>query len=189
MPRAGLTPQRVTEEAARIVDAEGLEVLSLARLASRLGVAPPSLYKHVHGLDDLTDRVAALATGMLAEVLTDSVMGREGRSALTSLGQAYRGFAHDHPGLYPLTQQHLSRMGEDGTRQAQRAVDAVAAALRAYRIPEGQMVNAVRMARSCLHGFVDLERSGGFARPEPVETSFAVLLDMLDVSLCRMGEG
>ena len=47
MPRAGLSAERVVERAAQIVDEHGLEALSLSRLAADLGVAPPSLYKHV----------------------------------------------------------------------------------------------------------------------------------------------
>ena len=51
MPRAGLTPDSVLDAAARIADADGLPAVTLARLAAELGVRPPSLYKHVDGLD------------------------------------------------------------------------------------------------------------------------------------------
>jgi AcrR family transcriptional regulator len=51
----------VTEAAARVVDADGLPALTLARLASELGVAAPSLYKHVAGLDDLILHVTTLS--------------------------------------------------------------------------------------------------------------------------------
>ena len=57
MPRAGLDSEIVTEAAAAIVNAEGLAGLTLARLAATLRVAPPSLYKHVGGLEDLIVRV------------------------------------------------------------------------------------------------------------------------------------
>ncbi|MEE2046880.1 TetR family transcriptional regulator, partial [Nocardiopsis tropica] len=39
MPRAGLTPAVVAEEAARLSDEEGFDSLSLAAVAKRLGVA------------------------------------------------------------------------------------------------------------------------------------------------------
>ena len=42
------------------------------------------------------------------------------------------------------------------------------------------------MTRAALHGFVDIEIGGGFARPEPVEESFTVLLEMLDAGLRRL---
>ena len=69
MPRAGLDPEIVTEAAAAIVDAEGLAAMTLARLAASLRVAPPSLYKHIGGLEDLTVRVATLAIRRLVDRL------------------------------------------------------------------------------------------------------------------------
>lgn len=184
MPRAGLTPQRVTDAAVRLVDEEGSQALSLTRLAGELGVAPPSLYKHVGGLEDLLGRVAAQAVEMLAEALSASVMGRSGSQALVALGRAYRRFAHDHPGLYPLTQHRTDQ--ESLAAGAQRTVEIVVAALEGYRIPGERIIDAVRMTRAALHGFVDIEIGGGFARPEPVEDSFTALLEMLDAGLRRL---
>ena len=96
MPRAGLSTERVVERAAQIVDADGLEMLSLSRLAADLGVAPPSLYKHVAGMSDLVQQVSVRAVGELADRLAASVMGRAGRDALRALANAYRAFAHEH---------------------------------------------------------------------------------------------
>ncbi|MGI8712393.1 MAG: TetR family transcriptional regulator, partial [Solirubrobacteraceae bacterium] len=56
MPRAGLDAEAVVTAAARLADAEGLECLTLARLAQRLGVRSPSLYAHVDGLEELRAR-------------------------------------------------------------------------------------------------------------------------------------
>ncbi|MDX6207750.1 MAG: hypothetical protein QOE24_141, partial [Frankiales bacterium] len=50
-----------------IVDEHGLEALTLAAVAQRAGVAPPSLYKHVRSLDALLQKVSAVATAELAE--------------------------------------------------------------------------------------------------------------------------
>ena len=103
MPREGLTPELVTEAAANIVDAHGPAALTLARLAADPGVAAPSLYKHVAGLDDLVLRVSTLAVRRLADALTTAALGRSGRPALSSVANAYRCFAIEHPGLYAST--------------------------------------------------------------------------------------
>ena len=58
MPRAGLDSDAVVAAAAALADAEGLERLTLARLAQQLGVRSPSLYAHVDGLEDLRTRLA-----------------------------------------------------------------------------------------------------------------------------------
>ncbi|MEU8191100.1 TetR family transcriptional regulator [Micromonospora carbonacea] len=84
MPRAGLNRQVVVREAARLADEVGLDRLTLAALANRLGVALPSLYKHVRGADELNQKLAALATAELADALTAAAAGRAGGDALRS---------------------------------------------------------------------------------------------------------
>jgi Bacterial regulatory proteins, tetR family len=44
MPREGVDPEGIVAVAATVADAEGLEAVSLARLAESLGVRSPSLY-------------------------------------------------------------------------------------------------------------------------------------------------
>ena len=53
MPRAGLSTARVVAEAAALSDEIGYDKLTLTLLAERLGVAVPSLYKHIDGLEAL----------------------------------------------------------------------------------------------------------------------------------------
>ena len=191
MPRAGLSAERVVERAAQIVDEHGLEALSLSRLAADLGVAPPSLYKHVSGMGDLVRGVSVRAVDELADRLAASVMGLAGRDALRALADAYRGFAHEHPGLYPMTQ--VPAETSDGSLSplrssaAQRTVAIVTAALAGYCIPDERVVDAVRMTRASLHGFVDIEVQGGFAMDVPIDVSFATLVDSLDAALIALG--
>ena len=51
MPRAGVTTDGVVDAAAGIANADGLKAVTLARLAEKLGIRSPSLYKHVDSLD------------------------------------------------------------------------------------------------------------------------------------------
>ena len=190
MPRAGLSVERVVGRAAQIVDEHGLEALSLSRLAADLGVAPPSLYKHVAGMDDLVRGVSVRAVEELADRLAASVMGLAGRDALSALAEAYRAFAHEHPGLYPMTQAPVKMPGGESdpmrSMAARRTVDIVTAALAGYGIPDERVVDAVRMTRASLHGFVDIEVRGGFAMDVPIDVSFAMLVDALDVALVAL---
>lgn len=189
MPRAGLNAQRVVDRAVRIVDEQGLDALSLSRLAADFEVAPPSLYKHVGGRGDVVQQVSVRAVGQLADCMAASVMGRAGRDALEALAAAYRAFVHEHPGLYPLTQAPTVDSDPLWSREARRTVEIVMAALADYRIPQRCRVDAVRMTRASLHGFVDLELRGGFGMDDPVDRSFAVLVDSLDTALTALGEG
>jgi AcrR family transcriptional regulator len=89
VPRVGLNQQTVVREAARLADEVGFQQLTLAALASRLGVALPSLYKHVRGADALAQKLAALATAELAADLTAAAVGRAGGDALLAMADAY----------------------------------------------------------------------------------------------------
>ncbi|WP_433345858.1 TetR/AcrR family transcriptional regulator [Microtetraspora malaysiensis] len=64
-PRAALTHDRIAEAAVAIADAEGIDAVSMRRLAERLGVATMGLYRYVRGKDEVI------------ELMLDAVIGRE----------------------------------------------------------------------------------------------------------------
>ncbi len=57
--RTTLTPRTVVEGALALADAEGLEVVTIRRLARDLGVTPMALYWHFRSKDELLEGVAA----------------------------------------------------------------------------------------------------------------------------------
>jgi hypothetical protein len=62
-------------------------------------------------------------------------------------------------------------------------VEAVLAVLRGYRLEGDEAIHAVRLIRSSLHGFVTLERAGGFQIPLALDETFERLVTMLDRGL------
>ena len=70
----------------------------------------------------------------------------------------------------------------------EQAVQAVVAALRGYGLPADEAIDATRVARSALHGFVSLEIDGGFGLPQDVGRSFQRLVAALSLSLRRWGQ-
>ncbi|MCG5468817.1 WHG domain-containing protein [Micromonospora sp. LAH09] len=182
MPRVGLNQQTVVREAARLADEVGYQQLTLAALASRLGVALPSLYKHVRGADALAQKLSALATAELANELTGSAVGRAGGDALRAMADAYRDYAHRHPGRYPATQRVPDPADPEHVEAGERAVGAIVAVLRGYGLTADDAVDAARALRSALHGFVALEAAGGFGLPRDVDRSYHQLVAGLDVA-------
>jgi AcrR family transcriptional regulator len=180
MPRAGLTPDRVVAEAAAVADEGGLEQLTLAAVAQRLGVALPSLYKHVTGLDGLHRELAILGMRELANRLAKAAMGRSRRDALASVADAYRTFANERPGLYVSTMRAPSADDAEHTAVSQDALDVAIAVMRSYGIEGVDAVHAIRVYRSGLHGFVSQEATGAFGMPESVDESFRLMIDLLD---------
>ena len=115
MPRAGLGPDAVVDGAAALADAEGLEAVTLARLAADLGVRAPSLYAHVGGLPDLRRRLAARGARELGAALQAAAAGRARGDALAAVAGAYRRYARAHPGTYAAAQR-APDLGDEGGR-------------------------------------------------------------------------
>ena len=72
-PSAWSTPRRA------IADAEGLDAVTLARVAGGLGVRAPSLYNHVDGRAGLLRALALRGVRELTAALRDAAVGRVGR--------------------------------------------------------------------------------------------------------------
>lgn len=63
--RSGLTLAAIIEAGVAIADAEGLDAVSMRRVAERLGVGAMSLYTHVPGKGELTDLMFDAVAGEL----------------------------------------------------------------------------------------------------------------------------
>jgi AcrR family transcriptional regulator len=182
MARAGLDSERVVRAAAELVDAEGLDGLTLAGLAQRLGVRPPSLYAHVAGLADLRVRVAIDAAHDLRDALAGAVLGRAGGDALRALANAYRTWARAHPGRYAAIAHNVAD-DQGGAEAATAVVEVVFAVMRGYGLEGEDAVHGTRAVRSAVHGFITLQEGGGFRMAADPEQTWERMLRMLDRGL------
>jgi AcrR family transcriptional regulator len=184
MPRAGLDPAAVVAAGAALADEVGLANVTMGRLAERLDVRTPSLYKHVTSQDDLNRRIAALALGEAADAIGGAVQGYAGRDALAAAARAFRAFVVSHPGRYAAT-VGVEPSGPDDPLvvAGQRVMDAFTAVLRGYRVPESEVDHALRMLRSLFHGFATLEAGNGFQWSADVDESFEWLISFADRGL------
>ncbi|MFH9353878.1 TetR/AcrR family transcriptional regulator [Kitasatospora sp. NPDC017646] len=64
-PRTTLTPHRIAEAAVAIADTEGLDAVTMRRLATALGVAPMAAYRYVSGKDELIELMVDFVYGQL----------------------------------------------------------------------------------------------------------------------------
>ncbi|MFH8383747.1 TetR/AcrR family transcriptional regulator [Kitasatospora sp. NPDC018058] len=64
-PRTTLNPHRIAEAAVEIADAEGLDAVTMRRLATALGVAPMAAYRYVSGKDELIELMVDFVYGRL----------------------------------------------------------------------------------------------------------------------------
>jgi TetR/AcrR family tetracycline transcriptional repressor len=108
--RAGLTRDAVLHEARALLEGEGLDRLSMRRLAQRLGVAPNALYSHVAGRTELIDALLDDALGAVAA--PDPARGVPRKGLETIMRRTYAVLL-EHPDLVPL---YLARRGARGPR-------------------------------------------------------------------------
>lgn len=184
MPRAGLDHATVVAAAADLADAEGLEAVTLSRVAAQLGVKSPSLYNHVRGRDGLVRGIGLLGLAELAAALRDAAVGRSGDDALLAATQAYRRYVKEHPGRYAAGAVSAPAPDDAEHQQAGAAVvDTFSSVLRAWDLADDDTVHAVRGLRSAVHGFASLETAGGFGLKQDVDESFARLIAALAAGL------
>ena len=123
--------------------------------------------------------VALVGLDRLAEFCRSAVMGRSGTDGLRAMTRAYRSFAVQHPGVYPLTQ--VSRPGDsEYEARADRLLEPVLAILAGFGLPEGELIHAARAVRSALHGFAVLETGSGFGLDVDLDESFEWMLGWIE---------
>ncbi|KOU13646.1 TetR family transcriptional regulator [Streptomyces sp. WM6372] len=185
MARAGLTTERVTVAGAELADEVGLDQVTMSQVARRLGVKDASLYTHVRNLADLRGRIALLAADEKTIRIAEATAGRAGKEALVAFANAWREYAHRHPGRYTATQTPI-RIDPELAAQApgpRRAVELTYGMLRGYGLAEPDLTDAVRLLRSTFHGFVALEAAGGFGHERAPQLSWIRALDALHTLL------
>lgn len=188
MPRAGLSRARVVDEAAELADEVGLEGLTLAALAERLGVRQPSLYKHLDSLAGLRRSISLQAKGELGDVLVRAAVGRSGADAITVMAGAYREWALEHPARYTAAQWIAGPEDEEDTAASLGAIQVISDVLTAYELRGDDAIDAIRAFRSTLHGFVSLEAAGSFGLDRDLDRSFDRLVRGFVITLTNWAE-
>lgn len=157
----------IVDAAERVLRAEGPEALTMRRLAEVLGMRAPSLYKHVHGKEEITAALQERALIGLAAALNAAAPGVRG------LADAYRTWALANPQNYEL----VSRYPLDRERLSPGVEDAAAAPLLAA--VHGDLARA-RALWGLAHGLVDLELAGRFPVDADLDASWRSAIDLFE---------
>jgi TetR/AcrR family tetracycline transcriptional repressor len=161
--RAGLTRELVLAAARRIADAEGVDRLTMRRLAAELEVLPNALYTYVPDKEALLD---ALVDDLLAGIEPGEPAAGDWRDGLVRVMDSSRRLLLAHPQLVPVflarpgLGPNAARLGEitfgllrRGGLEGERAVEAFRvlliyslgfAAFQAQRLPEDAGARSAR---------------------------------------------
>src|SRR5919198_5425090 len=143
--RRPLTSARIVEAATRLIDRDGLDVLSMRHLGASLGVEAMSLYRHFPSKSALLDAVVG---GLLAELMLPVPGAAPWQQSFRTLARDYRQLLLPHPNaIPPLATLQLSNLGALG------AAGAVMALLRDAGFDARTSVHVLATAESFVIGF------------------------------------
>ena len=184
--RRPLDRERVISAAAQLCDAEGLDKLTLTRVAVMLGVRQPALYRHIGGYDDLLRSLSLRGREILAQRLADAAVGLSGDDSVAAVGHAWRKMVRDHPGIYAATDRYPCAGDAELEAAVERVLAVLGQALRGYDLSEADRVHATRALRSAFHGFSHLESGDGHPLPHDPEDTFGHLVELLCAGVHRL---
>jgi len=171
--KVGLDKNKIIEAAAVIADEKGISGVTLKELADKLGIKPPSLYKHFsRGLDELNTELMLYGWRMLDSEITKAVLGKAKDDAVIALCYAYRRFVSEHKGLYEAMQWYNMYLSDKHLQVSAGAVEIMFRSLSSYDLTEEQKVHTVRMIRAFMQGFSMIEYNGGYGNPVSVDETF-----------------
>ena len=116
--RERLSRERIVTCAMAIADAEGIEALSMRRVASELGATPMALYNHVAGKDELLNEIAG---ELLKEIDTSGIDPSDWAGSIKTGYTEFRRVLLRHPNLLPVMQRK-TEMSVEAMRPIELAV-------------------------------------------------------------------
>jgi AcrR family transcriptional regulator len=120
--RARFTREQIAEAALAVADAEGIDAVSMRRVAAELGAGTMTLYHYVRTKDEL---VALMDNAIMGELLIpEGEMPSDWREALTLIARRTRDAFDRHP--WSLGAMTDAQMGPNGMMHVEQSVQAVA---------------------------------------------------------------
>jgi AcrR family transcriptional regulator len=165
-----------------VLEAEGLDGLTMQRVAGAVGVRAPSLYKRLRNRGDLVRLIVEDAAGELTETLDAAATTGDPRRDLRALARAARSFAHARPAAYGLLFSALPESWRPAPEYLERTAEAV---LRTAGDLAGSNVTleAARTVVAWVHGFISMELAGAFRMGGDVEAAFDFGIERLGAAL------
>lgn len=177
-----LSREKVISHAFRLAGKEGLQAVSLTRIANDLGVTQPALYRHVGGVDDLRRALTLRARELMARDLNKATTGLAGKEAIRALAHAWRRGGSSHRALLLLPGEIATKGDEALEGSVERIIRVISGTLEELDLAAEERVHAARSLRSALHGFSAIESCSG-QRPEVFDEAFEQLITLIWIGL------
>jgi AcrR family transcriptional regulator len=172
--RDPLTRDQIVKAAVKLLDAEGLDGLSMRRLADDLGTGAASLYWHVGSKDGLLDLVF---DELIGELAVPDPQPDQWQEQLKDIARTMRASILRHRDLVRISIGRIP-LGPNALRWSERVV----AILRAGGVPDDLAVRGQLLLISLVNGFT-LDETGDMGEPPegepPADQAGAMVRDYL----------
>jgi AcrR family transcriptional regulator len=148
----------------------------MRKLAARLGVTAPALYRHYESKETVLVDVVGEAFKVFAEYLYRALDGRTATERFSMTGRSYLAFALDHPQYYALLHAAHEIMGRQGLPHdetdhacgvGQFMVDRVREGMDSGMLKPGSPETVARTIWAHSHGLVSIYHRGLLRMEEP----------------------
>jgi AcrR family transcriptional regulator len=160
----------------QLLEAHGLEALTMRDVADAVGVRAPSLYKRVRGRADLFRLILEDVADELTAALDAAAGSGDPVTDLRVMAAAYRQFARSNPVTYTLMM--APQAGPDATARSVRAAATLLRVVAEVAGPE-HALPAARTIVAWTHGFISMELAGAFRLGGDVERAWDFGLDRI----------
>jgi AcrR family transcriptional regulator len=156
---------QITLSAQDLFLSEGVEGISMRKIAERVGVSATAIYRHFRDKDEILDEIVNAGLAILSEYLAPALKLEDPYKRLSALIDAYLEFALQQPKYFDLAflvPTSTSRISEDLERHNRAtfklAVEQVAVCMETGSIRKGDPIETAVFLWSTAHGLVTLYR-------------------------------
>jgi len=167
----------IVETAFELIEQDGVESLSLGKLASHLGIKAPSLYRHIANKEALLQAVIELTYQRQFEAYDAALESASDDpiDQFVRLLHAHRSFAHKNPHAYMLAYTTSNpELPSNPDMLLERAVSIQQIMMKISG--EENSLTALRGILALIHGFISLELNGQFRRGGDLSETFDAII-------------
>ena len=169
--------ETIIETARAMIERDGVESLSLGKLASELGIKAPSLYRHIASKNAMLQAVIEQTYMNLFHAYDDALENESDnpQDQIIKLSQAHRSFAHENPNTYTLayTAQHPDlRTNPDTLLERALSIQQIITKISGQE----NSLPALRGLLALVHGYIMLELNEQLQRGGDLSATFDAVI-------------
>ena len=176
--RARTSAPEIVAAGRALLEAGGLDAVTMQAVAERVGVRAPSLYKRFPNRGALIAAIVVEALHELRRQMDLDAATIDPEAGIRAAADTYRAFAHGSPRTYELLFMNLPPGSRPSPEENALAV-APLLALTERLVGPDQALEAARLVTAFAHGFISMELSGAFRLGGDLDEAYRYGVDVL----------